>query len=104
MKAEVVGKQKYIENLKVGDLVAFRLYENDAKNFSGKVIKIGVTHVEIETKNGKKFFIEKTNITWINTNGRWPRHIITALRGIDNERIEVDNEEENTKITGDNER
>ena len=85
---EVVGRQKYIEELEVGNLVAFRLYENDAKNFSGKIIKLGTTHVEVQTKNGRKFYIEKKNITWINTNGRWPRHIIVALRGIDNENCE----------------
>lgn len=94
--SETLGRQKFINDLKIDDLVAFRLYENDAKNFSGKIIKMGTEHVEIQTKNGKKFYIDKTNITWVNTNGRWPRHIIIALRGIDNERVEeVTNEEGN---------
>lgn len=88
--SETIGRLKYLENIEKGSLVAFRLYEKDAKNFSGKIIKVGQTHVEIETKNGKKFYIEKKNITWVNTNGRWPRHIIVALRGIEDESVEVE--------------
>ena len=96
---ETMGRQKYIDDLKINDLVAFRLYENDAKNFSGKIIKMGVENVEIQTKNGRKFFVNKKNITWINTNGRWPKHIILALRGIDNERVEVKENGEGSEKT-----
>lgn len=89
---EVKGcKADYINNIEIDSLVAFRLYPKEAKNFSGKIRKIGKTHVEIETKNGKRFFVDKTNITWVNTNGRWPKHIILALRGIDDEIIEGEN-------------
>ena len=91
------GRQKYIDDLKINDLVAFRLYENDAKNFSGKIIKMGVENVEIQTKNGRKFFVNKKNITWINTNGRWPKHIILALRGIDEEKVGGSEDEEGTE-------
>ena len=88
------SKAEYIDNIEKGSLVAFRLYPKDAKNFSGKITKIGKTHVEIETKNGKRFFVDKNNITWVNTNGRWPKHIILALRGIEEEVVEGDKDEE----------
>lgn len=89
--------KEYIDNLKLGDLVAFKLYNLDAKMYSGKISKLGETRVEIQTKNGKKYIIEKTNIYWLNTNGRWPKFIMNAFKGVD-EKVEnetVENKEEN---------
>ena len=77
------GRQSYIDSLEVGTLVAFKLYSNDAKMYSGKVTKIGQTKVEVCTKNGKRYFIEKRNIYWVNTNGRWPAFVMSAFRGVD---------------------
>lgn len=73
----------YINTLKLGDLVAFRLYYKSAKMYSGKIVAIGATRVEVQTKNGKRFFIDKSDITWVNTTGKWPRFVMNAFKGID---------------------
>lgn len=77
------GRQSYIDKLEIGSLVAFKLYANDAKMYSGKITKLGNTKAEVCTKNGKRYFIEKKNIYWVNTNGRWPAFVMSAFRGVD---------------------
>ena len=73
----------YINNMKLGDIVAFKLYEKDSKMYSGKIKTLGASKVEIQTKNGKKFIIEKKNIFWVNVNNRWPRFVMNAFKGVD---------------------
>lgn len=76
---------EFIANLKVGDLIAFKLFDKDAKMYSGIITVLGVTRLEVQTKNGKKYYIEKTNVQWVNTNGRWPRFVMNAFKGVDTE-------------------
>lgn len=85
------SREDYIECLQKGDLVAFKTSSLEAKMYSGKITKIGSTKVEVETKNGKKYFVNKDNIFWVNNTGKWPNHIMQALKGIDE--IEQQNEE-----------
>lgn len=86
----------YIDNMKLGDIVAFKLYEKDSKMYSGKIKTLGASKVEIQTKNGKKFIIEKKNIFWVNVNNRWPRFVMNAFKGVD---IDItDKTNENDKI------
>lgn len=77
--------EEFIANLKVGDLIAFKLFDKDAKMYSGIITVLGVTRLEVQTKNGKKYYIEKTNVQWVNTNGRWPRFVMNAFKGVDTE-------------------
>lgn len=92
----------YIDNMKLGDIVAFKLYEKDSKMYSGKIKTLGASKVEIQTKNGKKFIIEKKNIFWVNVNNRWPRFVMNAFKGVDidttdkiNENDKIDKVKEN---------
>ena len=86
----------YIDNMKLGDIVAFKLYEKDSKMYSGKIKTLGASKVEIQTKNGKKFIIEKKNIFWVNVNNRWPRFVMNAFKGVDIDTTDKTNE--NDKI------
>lgn len=86
--------EKYIEELKIGDLIAFRLYDFDAKMYSGKVTKIGITRLEVQTKNGQKHFVDKKNVQWINK-GFWPKFVMNAFKGID--LVEEEEEKEEAK-------
>ena len=74
---------EFIENLKVGDLIAFRMYENDAKMYSGKVTRIGAARIEVQTKNGQKHFVDKVLVQWVNNKGFWPKFVMSAFKGID---------------------
>ena len=87
----------YIDNMKLGDIVAFKLYEKDSKMYSGKIKTLGASKVEIQTKNGKKFIIEKKNIFWVNVNNRWPRFVMNAFKGVDT--IEETNQKNVDSVT-----
>ena len=87
------SREDYIAKLQRGDLVAFKTSSLEAKMYSGKITKLGSTKVEVETKNGKKYFVNKENIFWVNINGKWPSHILQALKGIDDIEPEVEDEE-----------
>ena len=89
---KMIKHNSYLDSLKLGDLVAFKLYYKNAKMYSGKIVAMGNTRVEVQTKNGKRFFIEKNDIQWVNTNGKWPRFVMNAFKGID---VESDVLEEN---------
>lgn len=78
-----MNREDYVNNIKEGDLIAFKFNALEAKLYSGKITKIGNSRIEVETKNGKKFFVDKENIQWVNTTGRWPNHIIQGLKGVD---------------------
>lgn len=97
-----MNRVDYINNVKEGDLIAFKFNSLEAKMYSGKITKLGESKVEVQTKNGKKFFVEKENIQWINTTGRWPAHIMQALKGIDmsSDNRNINQEEEvNQEVT-----
>ncbi len=74
--------QDYVNEMALGDLIAFRLYEKDAKMYSGKVTKIGDSRIEVQTKNGTKYFVDKKNVAWINKNGHWPHFVMNGFQGI----------------------
>lgn len=72
------NKQQYLDSLKVGQIVAFKI--ND-KMISAKVsyfLKDG--SVEVETKNGSKYYIKTEEISWVKTGARWPAGIYNALK------------------------
>lgn len=70
-------KEKYIQNLETGTLVAFTLPSGEIK--SGKVLKISET-IQVEEFTGAKLEIPKSDIIWVKTGQRWPKEIFKALR------------------------
>jgi hypothetical protein len=90
--------QDYIDSIEVGTLIAFKMFKNEAKMYSAKVTKIGDTKLEVQTKNGKSYFILKSNVIWVNNNGRWPRFVMNAFRGLDEPKAEVESEQVEEKV------
>jgi len=72
------SKDDYIRNLEIDALVAFR---NEGKMLSAKVVSIQQEQVKVETKNGSIYNIQKADIAWVKTGGRWPSGIYNALKG-----------------------
>ena len=73
-------KRKYVEQAKVGAIVAFRLP-------SGKVISAAVTRKStkgrkfmVETKYGAEYKISFDDILWVRTNKRWPKGIYLLFK------------------------
>lgn len=76
---EKESKASYIENAKIGTIVAFRI--NDRKTLSGKIEEIHREGFVVETKNGARFNVRRSNIVWVKTGARWPRGVYLALKG-----------------------
>lgn len=72
-------KIEYVENAKIGQLVAFKV--NDKKALSGMIDEIHATGFIVKTKNGIRFTVRKKNIMWVKTGDRWPKGVYLALKG-----------------------
>lgn len=79
---ELKTKKDYVDNIKIGMLVAFKI--NNVKMLSGMVNEIHEYEYVVKTKNGINFKVNKRDIVWVKTGDRWPRGIFLALRGEQN--------------------
>ena len=70
-------KKEYIENLCVGNIVAFK---RENLMFSGKVIARDSGQAVIQTPNNSIFYVFEKDIVWIKTGIRWPAGIYNALK------------------------
>lgn len=80
-------KKKYVEQAKVGMIVAFTLP-------SGKVISAAITRKStkgrkfmVETKYGAEHKISFDDVLWVRTNKRWPKGIYLLFK--QNKKVEV---------------
>ncbi len=73
-------KKKYVENAKIGTIIAFKV--NDTKVISGKIEEITKTGFVVKTKNGVRFMVRKKNVIWVKTGQRWPKGVYLALKGV----------------------
>lgn len=81
-------KKAYIENVKIGTLVAFNSSTGKVK--SAKVTKRSTKNrkLKVETKYGAEFIISYDDVIWVRTNKRWPKGVYQLLKGvISNEEI-----------------
>ena len=74
-----LGKKAYLDNLSIGQLVAFKI--SDEKIASAKVIEIKDNDLIVESKYGKKNNITKEDIVWVKTGRRWPKSIYEKFKG-----------------------
>lgn len=78
-------KQKYLDNIQTGALVAFKVSETKAK--SAKVIKKSTKSrkLMVETSYGATHVIPFEDVLWVRTGARWPRGVYNMLKGIGEE-------------------
>lgn len=86
-------KRWYVENAKVGSIVAFQLP-------SGKVISAAVTRKSssgrkfmVETKYGAEHKISFDDVLWVRTNKRWPKGIYMLFKKNKKSEVSVDGKE-----------
>ena len=81
-------KQKYLDNIQIGALVAFKVSETKAK--SAKVIKKSTKSrkLMVETSYGATHVIPFEDVLWVRTGARWPRGVYNMLKGIGEENEE----------------
>lgn len=74
------SNKKYIDEVSVGDIVAFRTSNFSVK--SAKVVRKSSADKKLllETKYGKQFFIDFNDVLWVNTNGYWPKWVYNLMK------------------------
>lgn len=74
------GTGRYIKNIKVGALIAFR--ENENKLNTAKVVRVSFKREKIKavTQYGKEFIISFDDVMWVRTKNRWPAFIMSVLK------------------------
>lgn len=76
------SKDVYIQNAKLGSLIAF--LDKKKLTRTGKILEINSEkrHITVELKSGKKFYIQFDDVLWVTTdeNHRWPKKILYALK------------------------
>ena len=83
-----IKKKAYIENVKIGTLVAFKSITGKVK--SAKVVKRSTKNrkLKVETKYGAEFVIPYDDVIWVRTNKRWPKGVYQLLKGVtENEEV-----------------
>lgn len=78
-----VKKQAYIDDAKVGVLVAFRTGDGKVKSAMIKKRSTKNRKFKVETKYGAEFIISFDDVLWVRTNKRWPKGVYQQLKGID---------------------
>ena len=74
-------KQKYIDDAKVGTLVAFKTDTGKVK--SAMIMKRSTTKRKflVETQYGQQYKISFDDVIWVRTNKRWPKPVYLLLKG-----------------------
>ena len=76
------SKDAYIQNAKVGSLIAF--LDRKKLTRTGKILELNLEkrHITVELKSGKKFYIVFDDVLWVTSdeNRRWPKKILYALK------------------------
>lgn len=78
-------KMRYIENVELGTIVAFRLANGRVK--SAKVVKKSTQSrkLKLETNYNAEYIVSYDDVIWVRTGKRWPKGVYELLKGkVDN--------------------
>lgn len=78
--ARLAMRAKYIEEAKVGTIIAFRL--ESGKVISAMIVKKSTKNrkFKVETKYGAEHIVLFDEILWVRTNKRWPKFIYNLFK------------------------
>lgn len=78
--AKLAMRMKYIEEAKVGTIIAFRL--ESGKVISAMVVKKSTKNrkFKVETKYGAEHIVLYDEVLWVRTNKRWPKYIYNLFK------------------------
>ena len=78
--SQLPGTPKYLENIEVGNLVAFKEESGRLNTAMVKNASFKRKQLRLETKYGKVFVVSFDNIIWVKTKDRWPRFVLDILK------------------------
>ena len=78
---QLPGTQQYLENIKVGTLVAFK--ESNVRMNTAAVQNVSFKRRQLKlvTQYGKEYIVSFDDVVWVRTTKRWPKFIMDVLKG-----------------------
>lgn len=78
---QLPGTQQYLENIKVGTLVAFK--ESNVRMNTAAVQNVSFKRRQLKlvTQYGKEYIVSFDDVVWVRTTKRWPKFIMDILKG-----------------------
>jgi hypothetical protein len=74
-------KEVYLNNLKLGTLIAFREYSGRLNTAAVQNVSYKRKQIKLITQYQKEFIINFDDVVWIRTGKRWPKFVMNELKG-----------------------
>lgn len=83
------NKEQYLQNIKVGTLVAFREYNGKLNTAAVHNVSFKRRQLRLITQYEKEFIISFNDVVWVRTKKRWPKFVFDELkqRGTNNDTV-----------------
>lgn len=74
------NKEHYLQNIKVGTLVAFREYNKKLNTAAVQNVSFKRRQLRLITQYGKEYIVSFDDVVWIRTKKRWPKFVLNELK------------------------
>lgn len=75
------NKMKYVENVEIGTIVAFKLPDGRVKSAKIERRSTSRRKLKLVTQYGAEFVVPYEDIIWVRTTKRWPKGVYNLLKG-----------------------
>lgn len=77
---QLPGTLEYLENIKVGTLVAFKEESGKLNTAAVQNVSFKRNQLRLVTQYGKEFIVPFGNVIWVRTSKRWPKFVLDILK------------------------
>ena len=77
---QLPGTKKYLENINVGTLVAFKEANGKLNTAAVQNVSFKRSQFKLVTQYGKEFIVSFDDIVWVRTTKRWPKFVLDILK------------------------
>lgn len=77
---QLPGTRKYLENIDVGTLVAFKEPSGRLNTAAVQNVSFKREQLKLVTQYGKEFIVSFDDVIWIRTTKRWPKFVLDVLK------------------------
>jgi hypothetical protein len=74
-------KEMYLDSLKLGTLIAFREYSGRLNTAAVQNVSYKRRQIKLITQYKKEFIINFDDVVWVRTGKRWPKFVMSELKG-----------------------
>lgn len=75
------NKMKYVENVEIGTIVAFKLPDGRVKSAKIERRSTSRRKLKLVTQYGAEFVVSYDDVIWVRTTKRWPKGVYNLLKG-----------------------